>query len=103
MSYFTDALLVSLKWSTLKAPVNSTVTLECYGYKAGNVSATVPIANITWTRDNSIMEDIHDSVIKVTSGVVADVTFSCFGVDSSGQNGTAAGVTIEFKEGKNCY
>ena len=81
--------------STSKATINSIVTLECIGHRPGDVSATVPIANITWTRDNTTMEDIHDSVINVTSDVAADVTFSCFVTDVNGRNGTED-VVIEF-------
>ena len=80
-------------------PVNSIVTLECQAHDPGDVSATVPIANITWTRDNTAMEDIHDSVIDVTSDVAADVTFSCFVTDVNGRNGTDD-VVVAFKRGK---
>ena len=83
-------------------PDRSIVTLECQALDPGDVSATVPIANITWTRDNTIMEDIHDSVIDVTSDVTADVTFSCFVTDVNGRNGTDD-VVVAFKRGKKSF
>ena len=85
--------------STFETTVNSIVTLECQALDPGNPDATIiPIANITWTRDNTAMEDIHDSVINVTSEIAADVTFSCFVTGVNGSNGTQD-VVIEFYEG----
>ena len=86
--------------STFETTANSIVTLECQALDPGNPGATIiPTANITWTRDNTTMESVHDSVINVTSDVAADVTFSCFVTDVNGRNGTDD-VVIKFKEGK---
>ena len=86
--------------STFESTINSIVTLKCQALDPSNPGATIiPIANITWTRDNTAMEDIHDSVINVTSEVAADVTFSCFVTDVNGRNGTDD-VVIAFEKGK---
>ena len=96
--FFTVA---SLTANAREVTTNSFVTLECRGHNFVNASATVTIANITWTRDNTIMENIHDSVIKVTSVIAADVTFGCFVTDIYGQDSLADDIIVGFKEGKN--
>ena len=43
------------------------------------------------------MEGMHNSVIKVTSDIVGDVSFNCFVVDINGRNGSDD-VVVEFSE-----